>query len=173
MQEAVVVTKLHDFWHERVMRTVRGLDPRTPGVSHARTCKYVAWSGILSGCKLYHKYVYACLPARLHACMARFRLGCWTSLAVHSAILNRGRSNPSTPPPTHCRFCGSGTFEDEKHVVFECMHLAHLRTKYAGLFSPTGPGAHGDMPNWLCGNKPLLVASFLWEAHCFFMPCSP
>jgi hypothetical protein len=39
VQEAVVITKLHEFWHDRVMRAVRGLDPRTPGVSHARTCK--------------------------------------------------------------------------------------------------------------------------------------
>jgi hypothetical protein len=71
----------------------------------------------------------------------------------------------------HADRCIADTKAHEKHDVFECFHLTGLRVKHACSCTSDGIGAHGDLANWLCGNEPISVASFLWEAHCSFKPC--
>ena len=33
-----------------------------------------------------------------------------------------------------CALCGPASLGDEKHLVFECPHLQHIRDQYASLF---------------------------------------
>jgi hypothetical protein len=173
--EADTLTKLHNFWHERVWNAVHEQNPRAAGIEHARLCKYVAWSGTTAGsaaARQYHKYLYTCLPSRLHACMARFRLGCWTCLSVHAAVLARGRNVSGNPPSIQCRSCGVDTIEDEKHVAFECRQFESIRCKYPSLFKPDGTAMHADLRSWLQSCEPRDVASFLCEIYESLKPCS-
>lgn len=104
----------------------------------------------------------------LHACMASFRLGCWTSLAVHAAIRSRGGRGSVRDPSTACRICRPETIEDDKHVAFECPHFEELCVKCNELFPVDDDrlDVHSDLANWLGMGESWKIASYLWEVHC-------
>ena len=46
-----------------------------------------------------------------------------------------------------CQACSTGAMGDERHMIFECTSVQHLRQRYAGLF-------HG---------LPMTVKQFVWQ----------
>jgi exonuclease III len=104
-------------------------DPRSCPSSGAALCTYQRWfrhgptqEHVLGGSLHGH----ARSSSRAHQ-LLRFRLGC------HSLPCVVGRRTGIPRHLRHCALCNQGV-GDEKHLVFECIALSHLRSRFQHLF---------------------------------------
>ena len=104
-------------------------DPRSCPSSGAALCTYQRWfrhgptqEHVLGGSLHGH----ARSSSRAHQ-LLRFRLGC------HSLPCVVGWRTGIPRHLRHCALCNQGV-GDEKHLVFECIALSHLRSRFQHLF---------------------------------------
>jgi hypothetical protein len=104
-------------------------DPRSCPSSGAALCTYQRWfrrgptqEHVLGGSLHGH----ARSSSRAHQ-LLRFRLGC------HSLPRVVGRRTGIPRHLRHCALCNQGV-GDEKHLVFDCIALSHLRSRFQHLF---------------------------------------
>ena len=102
--------------------------PRTCPSSKARLCTYRAWCARPDSCRR-KSYINLPLSASRLRQVLKFRMGC------HGLPRDSGSWTGVPRVDRVCRFCGTGSMGDERHVVFECPHLQSIRDKYAGLVS--------------------------------------
>ncbi len=101
--------------------------PRTCPSSKARLCTYACWFDQLPGLQ---RQPLLSLPLSVR-CMhrfLRFRMGC------HSLPRDVGSWTGVPRADRFCTLCDSSALGDEKHLVFECPALQHVRHKYGQLF---------------------------------------
>ena len=101
--------------------------PRTCLSHRSRLCTYKAWFARPQGCTR-KSVVSLPLPARCIRQVLRFRMGC------HGLPRDSGSWTQIPRADRVCTLCGPDSLGDEKHFVFECPHLQHIRDKYAHLF---------------------------------------
>ena len=124
--------------------------PRTCPSNKSRLCTYNAWCARPASCRR-KSYVYLPLSAMCLRHVLRFRMGC------HGLPRDSGSWAGVPRVDRVCRFCGTGSLGDERHVVFESPHLQFIRDKYAGLFSVS------TMAQFLWQDDLVSVSKFLCE----------
>jgi hypothetical protein len=134
--DVVDLGRVQQLLHVRAAQQWQGLHvcPRTCPSPRARLCTYHRWFARPS-------FAPSALPrhaARLQ-CSAgtlrrflRFRAGC------HGLPVDVGRGTGVPRLQRVCTKCHGPAVCDERHVVFECPALQHLRDKYSRLFSGSG-----------------------------------
>ena len=101
--------------------------PRTCPSHKSRLCTYNAWFARLDGSA--RKSVLSLpLSAKCVRQLLRFRMGC------HGLPRDTGSWARIPRADRVCALCGPASLGDEKHLVFECPHLQHIRDQYASLF---------------------------------------
>ena len=174
IDEEVVVSKLKQFWTDRVMQHVRNLDPRKPTTPFPRLCQYAVWSGLHAGSIHYHAYMYKPMPLQQLIPFMRFRLGSWTELGVHADVLLNGsrrlRRARSIPVVHSCFCCRAPVLQDELHIVFECPRFANLRTKFPRLFTEAVV-AGKDLKAFMHSTELSSLVEFISQAYTWMLRC--
>ena len=117
----VLADRMNAVWHD--------LDfcPRTCPSHKSRLCTYNAWFARLDSSA--RKSVLSLpLSAKCMRQLLRFRMGC------HGLPRDTGSWARIPRADRVCALCGPASLGDEKHLVFECPHLQHIRDQYASLF---------------------------------------
>lgn len=113
----------------------RGLhfSPELCPSSRAQRCTYFRWFAKPPHHPRHLSAVRLPLSARLVRSFLRFRLGC------HDLPIVVGRRTGVPRSERLCRHCPSGAIGDERHLVFVCPAVQHVRDKYSHLFTPRRP----------------------------------
>jgi exonuclease III len=107
-----------------------GLCPRTCPSSGAQLCTYLRW--FARPAYLPHRTSVLRLPLGLRRLrlFLRFRMGC------HDLPSDAGRRMGVPRLQRVCPRCSIGEVGDERHLVFTCPALEHIRGRYRHLFGP-------------------------------------
>jgi len=117
------------------------ISPRFCPSSRAQRCTYFRWFAKPSHYPRQLSAVRLPLGARLVRSYLRFRLGC------HYLPIVVGRRTGVPRSERLCPHCSLGDLGDERHLVFICPAVQHVRDKYAHLFTRRG----------------LTMRQFLWQ----------
>ena len=119
--------KFHVNMQDRLRRVWDGchVSPRTAPSKGAKLCTYFAW--VFRPSQLsFEPYYEVPMPMSRLRLLMQFRIG------SHSLPVEQGR--PAIPRHLHrCTFCGTGAPGDERHLVFDCPHFAHVRRQFKSL----------------------------------------
>ena len=120
--------------HLVAMEDAADVDPRTCPSEGAVACTYWRWfrrSDMQQRERRRHLTSILSLPASASKVsrLLRFRLGCQDLLPVVS-----GRYRQVPRHQRLCRHCLADCVGDEKHLIFECSALDHIRHKFSVLF---------------------------------------
>ena len=103
--------------------------PRVAPTRGVVSCTYEQWFGPYS---LRRRYCHLPVSGRRMCRFLRLRLGC------HGLPVAAGRFAGAAHVDRAervCLFCDSGAVGDERHLVFNCVALAPLRSQHTGLFT--------------------------------------
>ena len=102
--------------------------PLTCPQPRSQLCTYLRWFARPDGLKRPGPVLRQRLSAKMMGVLLRFRMGC------HGLPKDVGRA--SVPRMQRvCPRCDLHEIGDEKHMVFTCTALQHIRERHAGLFS--------------------------------------
>ena len=95
----------------------------------AKLCTYSAWFCRPSQLT-FEPYYQVPMPISRLQWLMQFRMG------SHSLPVEQGRlARPAIPRHLRrCTFCEAGALGDERHLVFDCPHFAHVRRQFQSLF---------------------------------------
>ena len=123
--------KFHVNMQDRLRRVWDGchVSPRTAPSKGAKLCTYFAWFFRPSQLS-FEPYYEVPMPISRLRLLMQFRMG------SHSLPVEQGRlARPAIPRRLRrCTFCDTGAPGDERHLVFDCPHFAHVRRQFQSLF---------------------------------------
>ena len=162
------------------------VDPRTCPFAGAVACTYWRWfrrSDMQQREQRRHVTSILSLPASASKVsrLLRFRLGCQDLLPVMS-----GRYRQVPRHQRLCRHCLADCVDDEKHLIFECSALDHIRHKFSVLFinhhsvrSFMNQVSQRDVLHFVCdcldyysllADVGVAEAQMMWTAELIFRP---
>lgn len=132
--DVVDLGRVRQLLDQRTAQLLQGLDicPRTCPSPRAQLCTYVRWFARPPWARGARYPAQLPFSAGTLRAFLRFRAGC------HGLPNDVGRRNGTPRLQRICGRCGAQMVGDERHLVFECSAVQHVRDKYSHLFS--GPG---------------------------------
>lgn len=103
--------------------------PRTCPPERSQYCTYLRWFARPPGLTRPGPLLRLPLSARCMRAFLRFRMGC------HGLPKDIGRRTAVPRMQRVCQKCDLHEIGDEKHLIFTCPAVQHVRDRYAGLFS--------------------------------------